>query len=242
LGGRDPSLNLTSGLALLVDTEDNVTRRYKRQIDTTTGFVPSFSWAVASKFDTERTKHLSPNSDELVIRYSDGGNRFRFAASRVLELSKGAGWASQSPIEGRIVLLGGSFGAVDRHETPMGTMTGVEVLANVIETELNGGGHHPPSTLVIVLLLSFEGFGTVLIFHKFRFLKALMLSIPLMVLLSAICSLLAYKTLTQLPYFLFLLMAIIIYQGFEALRHRAIIDASEITEELTNQSTTKPAK
>jgi hypothetical protein len=232
LGGRDPSLNANSGLALLIDTEGNVTRRYQREIDTTSGILPSFPWAIISKFNSIKTKNLRPSTEELVIRYSGGANRFRFSASRLLELYKGGGWTGHSPIEGRIVLLGGSYGVGDRHETPLGTMTGVEVLSNVIETELSGGGHHPPNTLVIILLLSFEGFGTVFIFHRLKFSKALAWSVPGMILLSAACSLLAYGSLTQLPYFLLLLVALIVYQGFEAFRHRAILEASEVAKEL----------
>jgi CHASE2 domain-containing sensor protein len=242
LGGRDPS-NANSGLALLIDTEDNVTRRYQRLIDTTIGIVPSFPWAVISKLDGTHTKSLNPSSDQLVIRYSGGANRFRFTASRVLELSKGAGWASQSPIEGRIVLLGGSFGAVDRHETPLGTMTGVEILANTIETELSGGGHHPPSAFVLILLLAFEGLWTVLMFHTFesKLLKPLALTLPVVIIISVVCSLLIYQSLAQMPYFLFMLFTIVIYQGFEAFRHKTIIDTYEHAREL-GQDTSKRAE
>jgi CHASE2 domain-containing sensor protein len=243
LGGRNSLLDLNSGLALLIDTEDNVTRRYKRLIETTTGLVPSFSWAIANKFDAERTKNLSPTTDELVIRYSGGGNRFRFAASQVLELSKGSGWLSQSPIQGRIVLLGGSFGATDRHDTPMGTMTGVEVLANAIETDLSGGGHRPPSALILILLLAFEGLWTVLIFHIFesKLIKPLLLTLPVVIIISLVCSFLIYHSLAQLPYFLFMLFTIVVYQGFEAFRHKTIIAAYERTREL-GQHPAKRAK
>ena len=179
-------------------------------------------------------RKLTPSSEQLVIRYSGGANRFRFTASRVLELSKGDGWTSHSPIEGRIVLLGGSFGTGDRHETPLGTMMGVEILANTIETELSGGGHQPPSTIVLILLLAFEGIWTVLIFHKFesKLIKPLILTLPVVVILSLLCSLLIYQSLAQLPYFLFMLLAIVIYQSFEAFRHKTIIDTYDQATEL----------
>jgi CHASE2 domain-containing sensor protein len=225
LGGRDPALNANAGLGVLIDTED-ITRHYQRFVDTIEGPLPSFPWAIASRFDETLSQTLKPSSEELVIGYSSGRNRFNFSASRLLEISKGAGWASQSPIEGRIVLLGGSFASTDRHETPVGTMTGVEVLANAVETELAGGGHHPPSELVLILLLTLEGLCPFFIFHKFdsQFLKPLALSLPLMLATSVVCSLLISGGFAQLPYFLFLLLAMLVYQGFEALRHRAVSD------------------
>jgi CHASE2 domain-containing sensor protein len=228
LGGRDP-LNSNSGLVLLIDTEDSVTRRYQRLINTSEGTLPSFPWAVASRFDPTLTKTLTPSSDQLAIRYSRGANRFRLAASRVHELSKGSGWASHSPIEGRIVLLGGEFGSFDRHETPLGRMPGVEIMANAIETELSGGGHHPPSSLVLILLLAVEGLVPVLIFHKFEseVIKPLALSVAVMTIISLAFSILVYHSVTQLPYFLFMFFVMLIYQGFETFRHRTIISVYE---------------
>jgi hypothetical protein len=38
-------------------------------------------------------------------------------------------------LSGKIVLLGGSYRDFDRHFTPLGTTTGVEILANAIQTE-----------------------------------------------------------------------------------------------------------
>jgi CHASE2 domain-containing sensor protein len=228
LGSRDP-LNSNSGLVLLIDTEDNVTRRYQRLINTTEGLLPSFPWVVASRFNPTLTQTLTPSSDQLTIRYSKGADRFRFNASEVLKLAEGSGWANHSPIEGRIVLFGGEYGSFDRHETPLGRMTGVEVLANAVETELSGGGHHPPSNVVLILLLVVEGLVPVLIFHAFesKVIKPLVLSIAVMTIISLTVSILIYHSLMLLPYFLFMFLIILIYQGFETFRHRTIIEVYE---------------
>jgi CHASE2 domain-containing sensor protein len=230
LGERVPQP--PTGLALLIDTADGVTRRYQRLIETANGPLPSLPWAIVNGLEVTKTSGLQPSTDELVIRYSSDVNRFRLSASQVLDLRDSPGWKNESPIEDRIVLLGGSYGVGDRHETPLGTMTGIEVLANSIETELDGGGHAPPSMLVLILLLTFEGLAGVLIFHKLRLLKGVLWSIPAMIILSATCSLLAYQSLTQLPYFLFLLVVIVAYQGFEVFRHNAILKASEAAAEV----------
>lgn len=239
LGGGDPSANTNSGLTLLIDTEGNITRRYQRLINTTSGLIPSFPWAIVTKLNSAETRNLIGSNDELSIGYSSGADRFRFTSSRVLELSKGSGWTSHSPIEGRIVLLGGSYGATDQHDTPLGTMSGVEILANVIETELNGGGHRPPNRFVLILLLAFEGLWTTLMFHTFesKVIKPIALTLPVVIVLSAICSLFVYRSFAQMPYFLFMLFIVVIYQAFEAFRHKAVINTYEHAREMSHDET-----
>lgn len=70
-GRRDLALNESSGIpALLDDPEDKVTRRYSRLIETAAGPMPSFAWAVVSRYPTKKTKDLRPSTDELLINYS----------------------------------------------------------------------------------------------------------------------------------------------------------------------------
>ena len=113
-------------------------------------------------------------------------------------------------------------------------MAGVEILVNAVETELDGGGHRPPSPFVLMLLLTFEGVWTALMFHAFepKVLKPLALTVPVVIVVSVISSLAIHRSLAQLPYFLFMLFTIVIYQSFEAFRHKTIVDTYEQVSEL----------
>ena len=176
LGGQkdiDPRTN-SSGLPLLVDdAEDKVTRRYRRSIATQNGMLPSLPFAIATAYfqnDPARLSGLENSPEDLLIRYSgnpEGSHRLHFSARKLIVLSRS--WPEASPIRDKIVLLGGSYAGQDRHETPIGQLTGLEVMANVVETELAGGGEKPPSRWVIFLLELFEAFRTHLVVSRVAF-------------------------------------------------------------------------
>ena len=43
-------------------------------------------------------------------------------------------WSGANPLENKMVILGGDYAAQDEHDTPVGWMTGTELLASIIET------------------------------------------------------------------------------------------------------------
>lgn len=71
-----------------------------------------------------------------------------------------------------------------------------EVIANVVETELRGGGIRPPNSLTMGLLLLFDGFLLIALF-QLPLRKALLLSLPIIALLSLACSLLTYGSFSR---------------------------------------------
>jgi CHASE2 domain-containing sensor protein len=229
LGGQkgiNPATN-SSGLPLLIDdSEDKVTRRYRRSISTQKGLLPSLPFAVAKAYlrnDPDKLGKLEDSQQDLLIRYSgnpEGSHRLHFSARKITELSKD--WPEASPIRSKIVLLGGSYLAQDRHETPMGQLTGLEVMANVVETELGGGGEKPPSSAVLLLLELFEAFVLILLFHVLRFRLALIWSILLIPVVAMLCSFLAYRNGSHFVQFVFVLLGLLIFEVYEHFRRSTI--------------------
>jgi CHASE2 domain-containing sensor protein len=219
LGRDDPQLNASSGMPLLLDdAEDGMTRRYRRLIKTTEGLLPSFSWAIINRLPAEKTTALKPSTEKYVIRYAgdrEGSHRFRLSASWLLEHAKDKGLPGDNPLKDKIVLIGGSYGNDDVHFTPLGPMYGMYVIAQVIETELQGGGDKAPNHATVVLLEIFEGVLVIVLFHSFHnlsFLKALALTLLSIILVAVFCSLLAFGSILQTTFFIPVLICVLIFE------------------------------
>lgn len=229
LGGQkniDPAIN-SSGLPLLIDdAEDKVTRRYRRSISTRIGVLPSFPFAIVQAYlqdKPEALAKLKESSRDLLIRYSGdrkGTQRIHFPARKIAGLAEH--WPGASPFKGKIVLLGGSYLGQDKHDTPIGQLTGLEVMANVIETELAGGGDKPPSRLVLFLLELFEAFVLILLFHVLRLRLALVWSIILIPAMAIFCSKLAYGDTGHFAQFAFILLGLLVFELYEHFRRTAV--------------------
>ena len=148
LGGNQFEPPLFSGLALLPRDSDGVVRRYNRTLyispDGNRGeanaYMDTFPWAVVKAGHPEHK-----DNGELGKPYFLNflGNRYnipRLSASDVLQAGQSEGWKQRGPLRDKIVLLGGTYRvARDEYVTPLGPMAGVELMAQVIETELTGG-------------------------------------------------------------------------------------------------------
>jgi CHASE2 domain-containing sensor protein len=229
LGGRvdlDPSRNSTGLPILIEDAEDKVTRRYRRIIKTSVGDLPSLPWAVVKAYSVNRPEDLTrlPESGEdLLIHFvpdRQHSRRINLTASKVLQLT--LHWPEASPIRDKIVILGGSYGDQDRHDTPIGRLTGAEVLANVIETELNGGGFKPPSEVLLFALELFEAFVLILLFHVSRFSIALLASILVAPALAVLCSRVAFQDWIHVWHFLPIILGLILFEAYEHYRRTAV--------------------
>jgi CHASE2 domain-containing sensor protein len=229
LGGRvdlDPSRNST-GLPLLIeDAEDKVTRRYRRVIKTSIGELPSLPWAVVKLYFENRPDELAKlpeTSEELLIHFAPDrqqSRRINLSSSKVQQLA--SQWPEASPIRNKIVVLGGSYLDQDRHDTPIGRLTGAEVLANVIETELNGGGYRPPGEVILFALELFEALVLILLFHIRPFLKALLTSLLLSPVLAFVCSQIAFRDWIHVLHFLPIILGLILFETYEHYRRSAV--------------------
>ena len=138
-----------SGIALLPLDDDGAVRRYWPTFTSGTrrpdgscdcqGTIPSLPRAavVAAGF-----QHGTDADKPLLLDWR--GDRFaipRIPATQVISGFDQHWWGSSQPIRGRIVIVGGTFReARDTRWTPAGEMSGMEIMAHVIEAEATGGG------------------------------------------------------------------------------------------------------
>jgi CHASE2 domain-containing sensor protein len=143
LAGQNPELNDRSGVPQLRDDPaDKLTRYYTRWVKTAAGPVPSFVGAVAECKDVDTKLYYIAYSNI----YAHGGIN-NIPAKTFLKgfFNDGQTYAK---FEGKVALLGGGYRDFDRHFTPSGPKTGVEILANAIQTEL---GSVPIPVLLSIL-------------------------------------------------------------------------------------------
>ncbi len=241
LGGQSIEANQDSGVpVLMVDSHDKVARTYTRMLETQAGFLPTFSWAVVERYrqlrPTATTAQLpacAPLGDGRppkacmephVIQYAarrQGSHSFQVKASEVLRQCNPRCVASPPPLADKIVLLGGSYSDAERSkDTPIGTMSGVEVLANVIETELEGGGPRELGALGRFAIEAFEGFALVVLFHAFTLRTAMLSSIAFIPGVAWICSLVSGHSFV---FFLPILLAVLCFEWFMHYRQRLLV-------------------
>jgi CHASE2 domain-containing sensor protein len=163
LGNNKSSRHLT-GVPFLLRDQDGVVRFYARHTRVPDG-LPSLPWEVVrtySKATSPKTKCLAedPSDQEpRLILYSSPSqvSRSQLSAGSVLALN-----SVEDRFAGKIVLLGGDYLGMDRHKTPLSSeMLGVEVLANIIETDWRtdcAGGSPELSKTSRFVLLFFQNF------------------------------------------------------------------------------------
>lgn len=203
-------------VAFELDPDDTI-RRYVRVRPANDGkadfLAPSFPWAIVRQLPNKRGT-LQETQEELLIKFHGEPKHttgFNFDMETVLDASEGEGWRINGPLTDQIVLLGGDYGVQDEHKTPVGWMLGVEVMAQIIGTELAGGGGKAPSTFLRVSLAVFSSLLLVLILSSFKSHKKIILCILLIPLLAGISSYVAFRSLSQFPTFASILVIVLGY-------------------------------
>ena len=209
LGGQSPPY---SGVISFKVDPDKTLRSYTDYVNTSAGSFPTFPRAVVSALANDNTLRAGKTYEELLIKFSRGTNapnRYKLPASMVLNLSEGEGWMTEGPLTGRIVLLGGDYNASDEHLTPLGWMLGVEVLANIVETEMGGGGIRPPNKYLLVVLAAMNAIILLVLFHFFGLRNALLITLFATPVLSLGCSYLLSGSFFHWVYFTLILLCIL---------------------------------
>lgn len=144
-------------------------------------------------------------------------------ASSILEAARIPDFGEVGVLRDRIVLLGGAYReARDEHATPLGFMYGVDVQAQVIQTELEGGGLRPVGLGVIGVLLIVNSLALMLLFRRFGLRRGFWIAVVAVPLLATLCSLIFARTLFALwPYLVPILVAVLVQQLYaHALHYR----------------------
>jgi CHASE2 domain-containing sensor protein len=239
LGGQDPALNAASGIPMLLDdAADKVTRLYTRCIETKAGPVPSFVFAAAVAFrdgSTRRIATLCKGQDKglvqpFYISYATDWTAIPAEQVRFRSGLKANGGQEQSmpELKGKLVLLGGTFLDVDRHFTPIGTVPGVLVLANAIQTELSGEALAAYPRWGLLLL----EFGVALVFFliiriwESSMSKTVVFGLLIGLALSCAASFVMFHSLARVTAFLPTLVALLIIEVIEHVRHRSLHHAA----------------
>ncbi len=231
LGGQPLPPGHHAAPPVLPEDSDNVTRRYRRVVTVNGEDIPTFNWSLYSLFVPAEAAARGPLDESLYVRFAGdtaATHRLHIPASQLLEMSKDAGWASGDLVRDKIVIIGGTYLGQDRHQTPLGLMAGVDVVASATETELMGGGFKPPSNWLKFLLTLFDGVLLVVLFHRVGFKKAILYSLLLIPALALLCSLVAYRGLSGWLYFAPTLVIVLVHQVVEHVKdyRKAILNRS----------------
>jgi CHASE2 domain-containing sensor protein len=150
------------GLPVFPVDSDGVVRRYRQQLETSAGTLPSLAWNAARRYNI----NAKERSGDILFNFT--GDRYAFPivqAGEFLGPAHSEDW--RRILGGKIVMLGGDYAAGrDTYLTARGEMAGVELVAHAAQSDLRGGGIGEGSFLVSAV---FDiAFGTLLVFLFFR--------------------------------------------------------------------------
>lgn len=227
LGRVSVPSTVRTGLALLPRDADGLVRRHRRSF-TVEGSVdgveqlPSLPWAVLDAYRHERAiRAPAPATPQVLNFFADTYQFPRLRARHVLEAAQGQGWTVDSPIRGRVVLLGATYRAArEEYLTPAGTMFGVMLLAQALESDLSGGGVQTVNHVLMLILEIACGVALVYVHHRHHERPALAFALNLLMLpvLAGLGSLLAFSAFAYWANFIPILAAVTIHQVANHLR------------------------
>ena len=215
LGGREDE---PFGLVTIQPDHGGTIRRYQRFVETTSGQMQSFAAGIVRAVVGPGRQVDSGDTRPLSIEFRRG-TPLRISASTVLAWAADStsDYRSSGPLRDRIVLFGGHYRAArDEHPTPLGLMPGVEIMAQALETELDGSGRPTPSPATLLLVQSLTVLLLVALFVRFSFKRAFLLSalaLPLFALVGGWIT--TGVALTGFAYFLPLLIVMLIHILYE---------------------------
>src|SRR4029079_18831636 len=127
-------------------------------------------------------------------------------------------WGREGPLVGKVVLFGGAYRAArDQHTTSIGPLSGVQILAQAIESDLNGRGIRELNEIVAFSLDIALGVLLAWVHHRLegRAALALWASLGAMPILCLSASLIAFNTLALCFNFVPVVVSVLIHQLYE---------------------------
>jgi len=177
LGSAVPPPGVQAALALTVAEGSTGTLRwFQHSVHTSQGALPTLASALAQAL---RPMPSDATNQQRTVRFTRT-ERSDLPASVVL--APGFEWRGR--IQGRLVLLGGRYDRADLHPTPLGPMHGLDVLANVVETETSGHGHPRPGALTVLTVGLVQLAMTLVLFERLALALALAASLGCSLLLA----------------------------------------------------------
>jgi CHASE2 domain-containing sensor protein len=223
-----------AGVAIALEDGGTV-RSYARRLETPFGAMPTFTCAIL-----EQCPHGSPcgaplrDDGQAACRDAEPDREwlidYRAKSQRAWQetaISIGALLgATQQPSQdvgarfrGKVVVIGGTFpesGDID-HPTLLGSHTGIELLGQVLATELRGGGANPGGTIVTSLLVAFETYVILLALATRTWIRRFRAALAVIVGIAIVASLVNEYDLSRAPHYAVVLLCFLPIQG--ALRY-----------------------
>ena len=218
LGGAIYPTDHHTGLAILPEDSDGVYRRHQRvyelQYREAPIRMPSFPWAIVSAAQNREPLQNAPSGDLLLNFSGDVYNLTPTPVSEVLR-AQGPGWA-EGMFKDKIVLLGGTYTyAHDQHATPIGSLSGLQIMEQTVESEMVSGGIDLWIMPKIMLLEVMVGLVLACLHYCRPIHKALPLSVVEVLVLGAACRYLAIRSFAMWISFLPIWIAVLIHHGFD---------------------------
>ncbi len=176
--------------------------------------MPTFPWAV---FQAAVPQHAVKKSNELLLNFA--GNLYdlkAIPAREVFKWSEGEGFSENNYFYDKVVIIGNVFHtARDEHPTPIGTLPGVKLMAQAIESEMDGGGIHVMNDAYMLVLEILVGIGLVALNHFLTMGRALVVSVFAVFTVAPVCSFLAFSSFTMWMNFVPIIVAVLVHQLFD---------------------------
>jgi len=220
LGGTELPDASSVGMALLPASFDSVLREYRRVFRTSPSgdTLPAFPFAVAQATGWTPEEAVQKSDENLVLSFTDSPRDFpSLTVSELLAASEGEGWATNGPLLGKIVLLGGLYRAGrDLHRTPLGRMYGVQLMAQAIEMEVQDRGIRPIGHGMMIVAEFVAGIVLAWLGYRFSPRVALLLSLLALPILGVLCSLVVFASFALWTNFSILLVGVVLHQMYDA--------------------------
>jgi CHASE2 domain-containing sensor protein len=239
LGGGPIRLGDDVGIAVLPLDPDGIVRRYRRYFDLGAerksqsfprAVVRAYCKLASSECPALASESSEHRSNDLLLNFS--GERFNFSpvsARHILSVADEPAWRENGPIRNRIVLIGGVYRAGrDAQVTPVGRMSGVQLMAQAIESELSGGGVRAVNEILAIVLEVLSGAVVVWIGYRFELGTAVVLIFLAIPLLSLCSSFLAFSSFSRWFNFAPLVVSVLVHELYHhARRYRMLIRSQE---------------
>jgi CHASE2 domain-containing sensor protein len=184
----------------------------------------SFPRAVAALYRGDSTPPVQHEDSELMLNFLGETFAFpRLEAEDVLQAADAPGsvWPTKGSMVGRIALLGGSYHAGhDFHATPRGLLTGTEIVAQAIETELMNGGIRATNEGRMVALEILLGLMLLVAGCFLSTRWALLVNLAVFALAAPIGSYIAFSTKTYWANFVPMLFGMMMHQLYHDATHK----------------------